>query len=239
MNKINISIGILSWRSPATLTNTLRSYTHSGLLNMVNDVTMFIQEADAINIRIAEEFNIKYIPSETNIGIGKAFTALCEYAESDVVLLLEDDWINIENEIVTYNRLAYGYSLLNLNSAHAIKYRSRFQPGDPLYTRQFYDREMDSPQHLFECIHNRENPDLDFPDIIIKERETGMYLCSSKYANHTNNPMMYMKDFYLNNISPFSGTGIELEENIMDWWSNQNFTVAHGEGLFKHFRIDR
>jgi hypothetical protein len=239
MNKINISIGILSWRSPATLTNTLNSYKNSGLLDMVNDVTIFIQDADDINIQIANRFGVVSIPSDSNIGIGKAFTSLCEYAKTDVVLLLEDDWVNIENETVTYNRLSYGYSLLNLNIADAIKYRSRVYPGDPLYTRQFYGREMDSPQHLFECIHNRVNPDLDFPDIIKKERETGMYLCNSRYANHTNNPVMYMKDFYIENVSPFSGGGIELEEKIMDWWSQQQFTVAHGEGLFSHFRIDR
>lgn len=239
MNKLNLSIGILSWRSPLTLENTLVTYNESGLLHMVNDVTMFIQEADTRNIQIAESFGIPYIASPTNIGIGKAFNALCESAETDTIMILEDDWCNIEDTDTTYSRLAYAHAALHLEIANVVKLRHRRDPGDPLYTRQFAGREMDSPKHLFECCHWREDPDLDFPDIISKDIANNLYLCDSRYANHTNNPCMWMKDFYLENISRFAGDGVALEGAIDGWWQEQGFEVAHGEGLFKHWRIDR
>jgi hypothetical protein len=239
MNKLNISIGILSWKSPLTLENTLTTYHDSGLLHMVNDVTIFIQEADTVNMKVAEKFGVSYIPSDVNIGIGKAFTALCEFAETDHILILEDDWINLEDTETTYNRLAIGYNVIEDGSVDVVKYRHRRYPGDPLYTRQFAGREMDSPKHLFECLHWRENPHLDFPNIIVKDTQRSLFYCDSMYANHTNNPCMWNKKFYLENISPFAGDGVALEGAIDGWWQEQGFVVAHGEGLFKHFRIDR
>jgi len=66
-----------------------------------------------------------------------------------------------------------------------------------------------------------------------------LYYADSKYANQTNNPCLYKKEFYLKNIAPFAGQGVDLEGKIDGWWQEQNFTVAHGEGLFTHYRIDR
>ena len=47
-------------------------------------------------------------------------------------------------------------------------------------------------------------------------------------------PQKNEKQFYLNIVKPFAGEGISLEGNISKWWSQQNYRVAHGEGLFKH-----
>jgi hypothetical protein len=30
------------------------------------------------------------------------------------------------------------------------------------------------------------------------------------------------------------GDGIDLERKIAYWWPRQSYSVAHGEGLFKH-----
>jgi hypothetical protein len=48
---------------------------------------------------------------------------------------------------------------------------------------------------------------------------------------------MYKKQFYLDTVTPFVGEGIDLEGKISKWWCEQNYYVAHGEGLFKH--LDR
>ena len=40
MNKLPISIGILSWHSGQTLVNTLESYYNNNLLDVVNDTTI-------------------------------------------------------------------------------------------------------------------------------------------------------------------------------------------------------
>jgi len=240
MEKINISIGILTWNSYKTLVNTLNSYRRSGLLDMVNDVCIFAQQAESMDYKISREYNTDIILSPTNVGIGKAFSRLANSAETDYILLLENDWIVLDDYFaIVEDELSKAKAMIDSGKADVVKFRNRRVPGDPLYTLQFNGREFDSPKHLFECVHWRENPDLDFPDHIKKDEETGLYYAKSKYANQTNNPCLYKKSFYTKNISPFSGDGIDLEGNIQEWWQSQDFTVAHGEGLFTHYRIDR
>jgi hypothetical protein len=237
--KLNFSLGILSWKSPRTLINTLSSYLESELLEIANDVTIFFQEGSNLDKEIAQAYKVKYILSPTNVGIGKAFTALAESAETDYILLNENDWINIENKETTYTRINDALRALSTDEIDVVKMRHRKNPGDPLYTRQYAGKEMVSSKHLFECVHWRENPDKDFPAYIGYSDDVKLYFSDSKYANQTNNPCIYKKEFYLKNISPFSGEGIDLEGKIDGWWQKQMFTVAHGEGLFTHHRIDR
>jgi len=237
--KLELSIGILSWKSPKTIINTLESYRNTRLLDIVNDVTIFFQEATEFDRNIANFYKVQAIFSDTNIGIGKGFTKLVESALTKNILLLENDWVNIENPDQTYDELEKGINLLEYGRADMIKYRHRRNPGDPLYTLQYNGREMDSPKHLLECVHWRENPDIDFKEFISKDFSTRYYTAKSKYANHTNNPTMFKTKFYIDNISPFSGEGVDLEGKIDGWWQEQEFTVAHGEGLFTHERIDR
>ncbi len=98
--KLDLSIGILSWKSHANLHNTLLSYRNFGLLDIVTDIKILFQEISHEDIKIANYFNIKYIGLENNIGIGQGFLKLCEHAENDNILLLENDWILIENKIM-------------------------------------------------------------------------------------------------------------------------------------------
>lgn len=206
---------------------------------MVNDTVMFAQDGQEEDISISEIYGLTVICSPTNVGIGKAFERLTRMALTDNILLLENDWENICDIEDTYTRLKQGIEMLEKGKADVIKYRHRRKPGDPLYTRQFAGNEMRSPRHLLDCVHWRENPDLDFPHFILRDPDSGMYYTKAKYANQTNNPCMFKKDFYLKNISPFSGEGVALEGAIENWWETQDFTVAHGEGLFTHNRLDR
>lgn len=240
MDKLNLSIGILTWNAHNTLRNTLESYKKSGLLDMVNDVCIFAQEGKEVDYKLASDYGTDIILSPNNVGIGMGLTTLAHAAETDNILLLENDWIILPEYFSTvYRELSKGIDMIEKNKADVVKFRSRRVPGDPLYTLQFANREFDSPKHLFECVHWRENPDQDFPEHISKDSETGLYYAKSKYANQTNNPCIYNKEFYIKNISPFSGDGVQLEEKIFDWWADQDFTVAHGEGLFTHYRLDR
>lgn len=240
MKKFNLSIGILTWNAHNTLQNTLESYKRSGLLDMVNDVCIFAQEGKDIDYKIAAKYGTDIILSPTNVGIGVGLNTLAEEAETDNILLLENDWIILPEFFSSvHEELVKGMNMVEQNKADVVKLRSRRMPGDPLYTLQFANREFDSPKHLFECIHWRENPEIDFPEHIYKDEETALYYAKSKYANQTNNPCIYKKEFYIKNISPFSGEGVQLEEKIFDWWADQDFTVAHGEGLFTHYRLDR
>ena len=236
--KLNLSIGILAWKSGQTLVNTLQTYFDQHMLHYVNDVTILFQEVSEQDIQIAKHFNIPYIPMKENIGIGEAFLMLTENAQTENVMVLEHDWKLIENEEVAIQRLESGIQMLD-NGYSCIKYRHRKNPGHPLFSRRhegnelnYYDKEIEcTSPHLLDSVHWCD-PSKKFPDLISKKDE--YFTTTSRYANWTNNPCMYKKEFYLETVKPFAGDGIKLEGNIGRWWAKQNYKVAQGEGLFQH-----
>jgi PHD/YefM family antitoxin component YafN of YafNO toxin-antitoxin module len=239
MEKLPISIGILSWHSGQVLVDTLTTYYENGLFDMVNDVTILFQEVTPQDMEIARHFGLDFIGLQKNIGIGQAFIRLTENAKKDYVLVLEHDWNLIENSETTYERLQDGTYLLNECPINAVRYRHRKQPGNPHFSFRYQGQELtyydDNSQctspHLLDSLHWCE-PDIEFPDKIQKLGQH--FTTTSRWGNWTNNPTMYKKDFYLETVRQFAGDGIALEGNIAKWWAEQEFGVAHGEGLFKH-----
>ena len=238
MEKLPISIGILSWRSGQTLVNTLQTYFDREFLHQVNDVCILFQDATEEDKQIAEHFGIPYIAKETNIGIGQAFIELTQQAKTDNVLILEHDWKLIENKETTIERIKSGINLLD-SGYDCIRYRHRKQPGNPHFSFKYQGRELDyydkeieaTSPHLLDSVHWCE-PDVKFPEHIQKEGE--YFTTTSRWGNWTNNPCLYKKDFYLETVKPFAGGGIALEGNISKWWAQQTYKVAHGSGLFMH-----
>ena len=240
MEKLPISIGILSWHSGQTLDNTLYSYHVSGLLHMVEDVTIFFQETTDEDRKIASHYATPFIESKENIGIGKALIELAKNAKTDNILFLEHDWKLIEDRFTTHKRLHSGLNLIN-NGFHLVKYRHRQEPGVPLFSQRpyqgnelnHYDSEMDlTSPHLLESIHWVQNPEIDFEGKIQKQGE--YFTTTSRWGNWSNNPGLFNTKFYIDTVEPFAGGGIDLEGKIGGWWARQDFKVAHGEGLFKH-----
>ncbi len=238
MEKLPISIGILSWHSGQVLVDTLTTYHNNGLFDIVNDVTILFQEVNQQDIQIATHFGLDFIGLQKNIGIGKAFIRLTENAQSDNVMVLEHDWNLIEDKATTYERLESGLELLG-GSIDVVRYRHRKNPGNPHFSFKYIGKELtyyddeigcQSP-HLLDSVHWCD-PKESFPDQIGSFGD--YFLTSSRYGNWTNNPCMYKKQFYLDVVKPFAGEGIGLEGNISKWWAQQNYGVAHGEGLFKN-----
>ena len=71
MEKLPISVGILSWKSGQTLVNTLQTYFQQEFLHQINDVCILFQEVSEQDKQI-EHFGIPYIGMKDNIGIGQA-----------------------------------------------------------------------------------------------------------------------------------------------------------------------
>ena len=238
MEKLPISIGILSWHSGQVLVDTLTTYHNNGLFDMVNDVTILFQEVTAQDLEISSHFGIDCIGLHNNIGIGKAFIKLTENAQTENILVLEHDWNLIEDQKTTYDRLQSGLELLD-SSVDVVRYRHRQQPGNPHFSFQYQGRELEyydseiecTSPHLLDSVHWC-NPKESFSEYIGQIGE--YFLASSRYGNWTNNPCLYKKQFYLDIVKQFAGDGIALEGNISKWWAQQEFGVAHGEGLFKH-----
>lgn len=238
MNKLPLSIGILAWKSGQVLVNTLETYFRNGLNEIVEDMTILFQEFSEQDKKIAEHFDIDYTPFKQNIGIGQGFLKLTELGVTDNILVLEHDWKLIEDRETTYNRLKSGLELLD-KGVDCVRYRHRKEPGHPHFSFRYRGKELDyydseigakSP-HLLDSLHWLD-PAQQFPDKIQKDGE--YFVTTSRWANWTNNPTMYKRNFYLNVVQGFAGKGIELEGKIGSWWVKQSYKVAHGDGLFKH-----
>jgi hypothetical protein len=238
MEKLPVSVGILSWHSTQVLVDTLTTYYENGLFDIVNDITILFQEFNEQDYQIAKHFGLSLIGCASNIGIGRGFIKLTENAETPHVLVLEHDWNLIESREVVYKRLKEGIELL-ADGYDAIRYRHRTRPGHPHYSFRhkgneltYFDQEIGciSP-HLLDSLHWLD-PAENFPDKISKLGD--YFITTSRWANWTNNPTLYRKDYYLQTVKPFAGEGTTLEGNIGNWWANQTFKVAQGEGLFMH-----
>ena len=238
MEKLPISIGILSWHSGQVLVDTLTTYYENGLFDMVNDVTILFQEVTPQDMEIARHFGLDFIGLQKNIGIGQAFIRLTENAKSDYVLVLEHDWNLIEDRDTTYERLQRSISAIELGM-NVVRLRHRKNPGNPHFSFRhrgqeltYYDDEIGAQSpHLLDSLHWCE-PNIEFPGYIKKSED--MFWTTSRYGNWTNNPCLYKKQFYLDTVKPFAGEGIGLEGNIGKWWVNQTHKVGHNEGLFMH-----
>ncbi len=141
MDKLPISIGILSWHSGQVLVDTLTTYHNNGLFDIVNDVTILFQEFNEQDYQIAKHFGLDFIGLTQNIGIGQAFIKLTENAQTDNVLVLEHDWNLIEDKETTYNRLQSGLELLD-GSVDVVRYRHRKNPGNPHFSFKYIGKEL-------------------------------------------------------------------------------------------------
>ena len=238
MDKLPISIGILSWNSGQVLVDTLTTYYNNGLFDIVNDVTILFQEASMQDVEIARHFGLDFIALQTNIGIGKGFLKLTHNAQSDYVLVLEHDWNLIEDKETTYNTLKRSVSAIEMGM-DVVRLRHRKNPGNPHFSFRhrgkeltYYDDEIGcTSPHLLDSLHWCE-PHIEFSEQIKKSED--MFWTTSRYGNWTNNPCLYKKQFYLDTVRQFAGDGIALEGNISKWWAQQQYKVGHNEGLFTH-----
>jgi hypothetical protein len=238
MEKLPVSICILSWKTGETLKNTLKSYKKYGFLEMTDDIVILFQEVSEQDKKTAAKYGVRYIGLADNIGIGKGMKLLAENASYETIFFLEHDWELVEDQNTTLSQLKNGLKLLD-KGFDVVRYRSRKTPGYPLISIRHKGNELDyyddwhecTSPHLLESLHWLD-PAKEFPDKIQKQDE--FFVTTSRWANWTNNPYLVRKDFLLNTILPFSGETASLERNIASWWVKQGFKIAQGEGLFKH-----
>ena len=83
-----LSIGILTWHRPATLSYALKSYARAGLLKNAGEVTLFANAANPREVALARIQGLRVIESVDNVGIGPAFAALAGAATRPYFLFL-------------------------------------------------------------------------------------------------------------------------------------------------------
>ena len=252
MNKLDISIGILTWKRLDILRQTLESYRKNGLLNLSDDITIFFQEIGEEEIALAKEFNLKWIGDKTNIGIQNAYRALVKNAKNKFFLFLENDWFLIENEEITRKRILAGISILENAHANAVRYRHRRSPGYPCsIVSKNRKAPHKTPKNDLSFVPSiTENPEVLFKEISKSKIDNeNYYFVPAQNTYWTNNPCLFKTSFVreLINIDFENSKGekinkkykipykkISLEEDLGNYWRNTNYITALTPGLFTH-----
>jgi hypothetical protein len=218
---------------------TLVSYFERGLLELVDQRRIILQEPNSDQVMWANQFGFDAVIIDDNIGVGRAFGELLNRCTTDFILFLEEDWLLIESRQAVESQLAGGVELLQAEPRGVVRYRHRWDYGEPLCSLQFRDKEEQHLTHLGECVHWREHPEKDFPDLIKKLSigENDFFRLSSRNSCYTNNPVLYRTDFAREVLLPFCFDN--LETPMQPWWEQQDFAVFAAPGLFRHSRLDR
>tara|TARA_Y100000296_G_scaffold39477_1_gene45529 strand:- start:11034 stop:11828 length:795 start_codon:yes stop_codon:yes gene_type:complete len=245
MSKLPISLGILSWKDHATLAKTLETYKRNGILEMVGQINLWFNEATPKDLKLAKAYNLSYIECPANVGIGKAFVELAKMSTQKYFIPLENDWHLIEDAATTIKHLSAALKLMEEQGFDMVRLRHRRDFGHPHFSHnhhlknwEYYDawHEKNQP-HLLDSIHWIEHPEVEFSGKISKFEE--FFTTTSRYGNRTNNPCLWNTLFYVEQTEPFMGNAIDLERNVAKHWSDSDFKVAHGEGLFKHVDLKK
>lgn len=254
-NKLDIEIGILSWKSYKTLTNTLESHQNNGLYNIIKKKTIYYQEIKEKDVDIAKKYNFNILGSPDNIGIMYAFLELIKNSKCKYFIFAENDFELVHNEEETRSILQDCINLLDNYNIDIVKLRDRKKPGAPLHSRprlkegETYEniRYSDNHPYQLESLHWLENPDKIFKNTLKKVTLSyHWFTTNQKYQRWSNNVFIakseWLKitipnliDTYLHQYSSHDVKYALLEKILID---HLNFTVAAGIGLFTHNRID-
>ena len=253
MTKLDISIGILTWKRLDVLQQTLDSYKANGLLELSNDITIFFQEIGEEEIKLANNYGLKYIGAKENIGIHEAYKALVANAKNSYFLFLENDWYCIENRETVRKRLNTGIEILESDKAQVIRYRHRKTPGYPcsIVTNNRQKRVANISKRNLSCIPmiNEELCSL-FEELTkISISNENYYFLSPKNICWTNNPCLFKTSFISSiiNLDHFIPNAekinskynvpykkIALEETLGNYWAKTQYVTALSPGLFTH-----
>ena len=93
------TIGYLSWQKNDLFKNTLTSHKKNGLFDIIlpENRIIFFQEISEKDIKLANEFECKYIGDKANIGILKAYLKLLEECKTKYFIFCENDFILMDN----------------------------------------------------------------------------------------------------------------------------------------------
>lgn len=227
---MDLTIAILSWKAHRTLRNTLDSYKIFGLDKLASQKIIYFQEINNGDIQIAKKYGYDYIGTNENIGIASAYKRLVEKSTGVFFLFLENDWVLLEP---AKEEIEKGFFILEQRFADVVRYRHRRFPGSPLWTLQFKGCETEHPTHILDAVHWTESP-ANLPGIW--NGPFDYFYAKATHANWTNNPTMFRTSWLRTNIIGRTGTR-DIEVDMQEWWEQQDFIVAQGNGLFTHRRI--
>jgi len=221
MEVLPIGAGILSWRSPLTVANTIRQY--GDFPKCFSEFKVFFQEISDADRAVAEGAGLAYEGRPTNVGIQAGMRWVAESLSSEFVLYLENDF-NLDVPVgKAVEELRRALDWIRSGRADMVRLRSLFNPGLPLiapekYSAVYTPRDIDPRFRLHanlvsanpwtrwlrpfksRCAAARaayveRAPEKLFPRIFRREPE-GL-VTTSAYLNWTNNPVLIRRDLFL------------------------------------------
>jgi hypothetical protein len=250
-----ITMGILAWKSPLTIRNSLESYKKNGLLDMVKPMIYF-QERNAGDDALAKEFGIKNVMGNLakNTGIIGGMIEMIEATKTKYFIFAECDFELVNDEVTTKKILTEAIKLMEEKDVQLVRLRDKKQPGEPLGSRAFvqvpddqlrnYTFDYSFPYKIEVVMFPGDiQPDKVFPGLFERiDYETPWYKTTSEHAPWSNNIFIARTDFLKEKLLPLLEQNREMPSTSMEEYLIHNlngYNVAAGNGLFKHNRLDR
>lgn len=250
----DITLGILCWKSPQTIENTLTSYKKNGLLDLVKPV-LYVQERTPENDALAERYKIKNVlGGPTNTGIIGAMIEMIQATTTPYFIFAECDFELVNDATTTKKILTEAIRLMKEKDVQLVRLRDKKQPGEPLGSRAFaqvpdealptYSFDPSFPYKIEVVMFPGDiQPDKAFPGLFERiDYETPWYKTTSEHAPWSNNIFIAKTDFLKEKLIPLLEANRDMPSTSMEEYLIQHltgYTVAAGNGLFKHNRLDR
>lgn len=251
-----LGLGILSWRGYASLRAALTTYRDAGFFELFDEVLLFLPQMEAEGVAIATEFGIPHTGSPDNLGILGGNQALAAAMRSDIILMVENDYMLRETFDSARAQLARGVKAIASGQADIVRFRHRHLPGE-LWQMWKTDRYWPRPDAslwqrakgavlrllrpgkasrlLGNTIFTHDDAAADFPAVI--QRRNGVdFFTSSRHINWANNAYMVRREWLLDTIIPAALAHITsrlvngfptIETELnCQWWRDQDFTIA-------------
>ena len=250
----DITLGILCWKSPQTIENTLTSYKKNGLLDLVKPV-LYVQERTPENDALAERYKIKNVlGGPTNTGIIGGMIEMIQATTTPYFIFAECDFELVNDATTTKKILTEAIRLMKEKDVQLVRLRDKKQPGVPLGSRDFaqvpdealptYSFDPSFPYKIEVVMFPGDiQPDKAFPGLFERiDYETPWYKTTSEHAPWSNNIFIAKTDFLKEKLIPLLEANRDMPSTSMEQYLIQHLTgynVAAGNGLFKHNRLDR
>lgn len=235
--KITIGVGILTMGQPQNLDNILKSYYKYKLFNEVDQIVIMLQCNIQEEKEIVKKYNIPYIYTNENIGIGPANNLIVDKLNTDYIIILQNDFELISNDFI--NEIHNPIQMMEKEEIDCYRLRNMSNPGYPAYGCRNININLTHLCCLFYYDYYfskevQQNDKITYLNSFIT-KSNSKYILSSKNACYTENPCIFKKSFYLKYLYSLSNINYKKSErNIQQLWEKLPFKVGIGKGLFTH-----
>ncbi|MQT13203.1 hypothetical protein [Segnochrobactrum spirostomi] len=251
-----LGIGVLSWHGYDSLDATLSSYRDGRLYDHADEVIVFLPEITDRGREVCRRHGVPFAGSAANLGILGGFKALATAMQAERVILLENDYRQIEPPAVVGPVLAAATADMDAGEADFVRLRHRRKPGlpwqGPKVARYFPPddapagvraaarlRRLVRPDKASRLIGTTpylfDDADRRFP-AAVGRTATGNFVVGSRHLPWSNNPTLIDRRFFLTGIIAEAEqrvgrrmvNGFPTIEIELNggWWRNRNLRIG-------------